>query len=210
MRVRQRLESTSRFWIAWGAIGMVLLVGLVLLPLATAADVPRFNRWVVEVWLIAGVVGLVVLRLRPFQVWTGLQRLVFSAIAVGMLVAQLSPVPLPLYPFSEWAMYTEPVEEVTYPAFVMLSDGEEVGHLPIADLVPNVLGREIMDRFGELARRAEDGDAGATRAIETLLRRLIEAHGAPQVDAVEARSCTTSGHGSGVVTNCRTVLVVAR
>ncbi|MFA9428629.1 hypothetical protein [Egicoccus sp. AB-alg2] len=214
MSVTERLESASRFWIAWWALGIVALVGLVVVPLildvSGGVSVPRFNRWLVEVWLVTGLVALVVRRLRPFDLWNRTQKVVFTGLAVGVLVAQLSPISLPIYPFSDWAMYTEPAAEVPYPAFVMLADGAEVGHLPIADLVPNVLGREIMDRFGELSVRAEEGDTGAEQAITKLLHRLLDAHGDPDVDAVEARSCLVAGTGIARHTDCRTVLVVQR
>lgn len=206
----------GRLLLTWSVAAAVLVLGFVVLPaFLEVLDQPAvrvLGRRIVELWLLVGLAIATFRGLTPPAVTTRALRVVVGVVAVGLLVGQFSPVAISAYPFTSWGMYTTPAEQVAYTDYVLVAGGRDLERLPIVDLVP-ARDRGFMARLDSFAVRAADGDEAAGEVLATTLRRLVDAHGDPHVelvDAVEVRRCVVTGSGDELTTECSRLLTVAR
>jgi hypothetical protein len=205
---------SNRAAIAWTVILLAIIVGGFVAPAMLdgpdAGGHHLLGRWLVEVWLLVGLVAWSLHRVHVRGLLTVTQRAVAAVLVIGFVVSQLSYGRLGSYPFLTWGMYTVSQDRVPYLDLVMLDAAGEAGRLPVASFVPASDARGFLSRIDGLLREAEDGDDQADRALELTVRRLLAAHGDPTIEAVDLRRCEVSGAGVDLGTVCISARVVHR
>lgn len=196
---------------------LVLTVGLLVVAILAPVVAPSLAegtgwfiaRWSIELVVVAGLLWFAVGRIPFARVLDVPQRIVLVVLVVGLLAAQFTPTRPDAYPFTHWSMYTNPSETVAYTDYVMLDGDDEVGRLPVSEIVPPA-PRGFMSQLDGWVRQAEEGDAEAGQVVSTTIARLLDEHGDPSVDTVEVRWCEVVGSGAQLDTTCEVALAVPR
>jgi hypothetical protein len=173
-------ERTSyRRAMTWAVVLLAIVLGAFVVPSVVApldAAGSRFlGRWLLEVWLLVGLMAWALHRVDVRGLLTVSQRTVGVVLVTGLVVAQLSFGRLGSYPFLTWGMYTVPQDRVVYADLVMLDGEEDLGRLPVAALVPTSDARGFLSRIEAFLHLAEDGDAEAVRVLTLAMQRLLAA-----------------------------------
>lgn len=209
---RRRDQAARRplAWVIWWGVGAGLAGSWVAFAPASGEGSVVF-RWMLEPWLVGGLL-LWTLGVMPLRAMLGRTRAVLvGTLLAGALLAQFAPGGAVAYPLTQWSMYTAPEESVRYAHFEMLdASGRELGHLPVADVVPSASGRAYMDGLAQRMARAEDGDQDAARTLRVTLDALLDSTDDPEVVGVEARWCAVEAPTRDRPARCRSVLTVTR
>jgi hypothetical protein len=207
-------ERSRRAAILWAVVLLAIVLGSFIVPVIVApldtVGSRLLGRWLVEVWLLVGLVAWSLHRVDVRELLTVSQRTVAVVLVAGLAMSQFSFGRLGSYPFLTWGMYTISQDRVVYADLVMLDGDEEVGRLPVSALVPASDARGFLSRVEELLRRAEQGDEEARDTLTLTIRRLLAAHGDLAVEAVDLRWCDVTGAGHELRSVCTTALVVRR
>lgn len=203
-----------RAWVVWLGVAVGLVGCLVLLPAAEGepgGGTARIAaRWLLEPWLVLGLLCWVLRRVPVRRIVSPGQSVLVGAVVVGTLAAQSLPM-LNAYPLTDWSMYSSPTDSLRYTEFGMVdAQGRPVADLPIADLVPNTLGRAFMDRLSEWVERAEDGDGQAVEVVEATLIALLAEVDDPSVAGVDVRWCYVEAPTPQEPARCELALSVDR
>lgn len=208
------VPSQRLLWAGWLAGAVTLVCCVALLPAVEGepggGPARVAARWFLEPWLAFGIL-LWVVRRRPIrQILRPAERALVGVLLVGTLVVQSLPM-LDAYPLTDWSMYSQPTASMRYTEFRMVdAQGQPVGDLPIAELVPNTLGRGFMERLTEWVERAESGDREAVEVMERTLLALLDDVGDPQIVGVDARWCDVAAPTPEQPARCQTALSVRR
>ena len=212
-----RAWRPSRLCVLWLAVLASLMTTVLVAPVLTDdSDGVRFlGRWLLEIWLVLGLIAWALARVNVREVLTVGQRLVALVIGAGILIAHFSFGVWAQYPFSDWGMYTRSQEPVVYTDLVMIMDDDTASdatesRLPISGVVPTTSPRGFLSRIEGLVRAAEEGDEDAERTVRAVLRELVSEHGDPAVAGVDVRWCSVAGRGPSLETSCETAMTVQR
>jgi hypothetical protein len=211
---RQAAEGTSRrAQITWAVVLLAIVIGGSVVSAMVAEDAGAgsrlFGRWLLEIWLLVGLVAWSLQRVDVRGLLTVAQRIVAVVLVAGLLLSQFSFGRLGGYPFMPWGMYTVPQDRVVYADLVKFDGEDEVGRLPLFTLVP-ADARGFLSRIEASLRQADAGDQEAARVLALTIRRLLAANDDPAVDRIDLRWCETTGDGPELRTSCESALVIPR
>jgi hypothetical protein len=210
VRRHERIRASRLVAAVWW-VGAVMIAGVLLFDaFAVSGGQSVALRWAAEFWLLAGVLIWASLRLRLWALLSRQLQVITTLILLGLTVGHLLFLPASAYPFTHWSMYTMRQPTLTYAHFEMQSDGVDVGHLPMVELVPDTLAWGFVARLEQWLVRAEADEVAAERLLSAVMRSYLEAIDSPEVDSIDVRWCEVGPADGGLRSRCESVLTVKR
>lgn len=199
----------------WPAVTAILLAARFGLdgfaPGLTAAHWYEGMKWVTEIWIVAGLMAWVVRSAAGRERLQGVQGHLVRTLLVVATIVHLVPLIPHTYPFAHWSMYTVPAREIVYSEVRLVSGtGDDLGPLPIADLVPGRPARAFSDLLDDWLDRVDSGELGARGVLAEAMHGFLQRIDDPVVAGVEIRRCIVSDPTPQRPAACRRAMVVRR